>query len=1086
MDLKPIGLASALACAFCAWPGAFAAAQELAPDKAGPLKTEAWSPGGFKALSSSEAAEEKSLEGLKTGKGINFFKKLKSSWLTLEFKEPREIGILAVVQDKPRNWSQVKELELSIDGKAGVKLKLDPCEGELAKKEFFVQGFHLDRKASKLEFKVSEVYKGDMPWGGFSVCEASYGPSTASFLDAPLGREPKGLSLKIASPEAVEASLLFKVCDLEWRIDGLKLSQGEKDYAVLFKDALPAKNYGFAFDPLYLEKLGVVSQGGRVPVKLLSALPIPAQASPDLSWKRLPPVKAPKRTIKGEEWTGGASFNGAGRFGNSIYNGILTELVGGSWFKTYTAGPSEIHRRHSFDISAPGFGLNEDGREAMPWALNVAGKGDAKETVEAGWALMDRRIPLSDGGTLSLKTGILAPGFLIDCDRPVLISSRGGGALPVRSGAPDEDESRFLDAQKPEKGKTPKIGPAMVLCSRGALKGPGKLEKGDEPWLVAIWGFEKNSPTFWGDLATAVLFTSDADGLSWDASGVKLPAGRCGVSSAFHGLLGDGWRPELLAERAKLLAKALRKYPVECQEWFRCEGEAVRLFNEFKYLAWGDPAWQAPDYAPLPPLFSWAKDSVGWNGVPSGSGESIVTPFGPYRWVPGSSVELSLPACELGRRAFPRLASYEDSYRQMENAVLQESREEPLRPDTLHPWKLAYFKRWSACMLGASYLEGDAKKELFAIGRDCVERMYDTRCWLPRKELFSGIPYYSKGWWDVKGPIAMFGDPNSNSGQAAYSLNLYANYSGDWALVERLWPRVSDSLRIFEVLNDWAAPQTTSREAVKFSCIDMDTIGYAGLAGAEEMAGKLGRKEDFERIRYLRAKVSAATALRFNFNRYLDPSGARPEIYVTGFAEDGPVIEKAKAGNGVGLDHIAMCLAWTGEMPELYSLYLQILGPDFLYGFQKNFMDVRFPDWREMNFNKSRIAAHVACRAYLPQWSQKDLDADYQSLLKAFKQDFPPPETGGMFGAYSGRQAGVCLVDWGRSGLSFLRYDQKEKRLDAGLKSETPFELKLRSSSPPKSLRVDGCAAKVEVLSDDGVERRIKAPPCKGSLSIFF
>lgn len=170
-----------------------------------------------------------------------------------------------------------------------------------------------------------------------------------------------------------------------------------------------------------------------------------------------------------------------------------------------------------------------------------------------------------------------------------------------------------------------------------------------------------------------MLFTSDArQPIEWTPAGLRLPPGRWAVSTAFHGLLNDNWDAARLADRARLLTRFLRTYPVECREYYKVEEGVVRIFNEFTYDRWGRSDWQAPDYAPIPPIYSWGRDSLGWTGIPSGAGVSpasvasprgasnstdIYTPVGPWRWQNGKTLSYELTRYAAPHAAFPRRPS---------------------------------------------------------------------------------------------------------------------------------------------------------------------------------------------------------------------------------------------------------------------------------------------------------------------------------------------------------------------------------------------------------------------------------------------
>jgi hypothetical protein len=268
----------------------------------------------------------------------------------------------------------------------------------------------------------------------------------------------------------------------------------------------------------------------------------------------------------------------------------------------------------------------------------------------------------------------------------------------------------------------------------------------------------------------------------------------------------------------------------------------------------------------------------------------------------------------------------------------------------------------------------------------------------------------------------------------------------------------------------------------------MDTIGYAGLFAVERMAQVIGEKEDEERFAYLRAKISPATALRFNFPRYFDPQANYPRLYVTGFAEDGPSIEKAQSeNNSRGLDHIGMCLTWTGEMPELFHFYFDLMSPEFFTSFQRNFMDKEFANWRQMTGNIGRIAAHIACRALLPDWSQDELKHDYEAYLETDGHRLSPRlASAGMFGAYSGHRDMIYLIDWEPGILGTVTYDPELKKLNIKIKSNDGFSLRLNAPLQISRIMIDGNSVSNPSDQRNGQQHLLRLPKCSDEVVIYF
>lgn len=1040
-----------------------------------PLRWVAWNADEIETLSTNDADQQRSTRGLLDGRPNTFshLKKLEGSITTLRFKQPREIGRLAFVQGGHGNWADPRRLSIILDGNAAnpVRVELQNARGQ-------IQAVPLNRTVSQLHVRVESIWNEPgktMPWGGFAgIGEAVIAPAEWSFIQAPLQAHQTTLRLTLTAPRDTTATVTALIdrgarggsadttYDVTYKHPELAVRAGTHDYTVDLAALTEALPYDIPPRPQHLDRLLIVSAAPDVGLKLEALAPV-QPAHPEAAWSPLPPINFPVRQIDGTDWREGLSHHTAGRFGNTAYNGLLTEIVGASWFRAYAANGRQLRRRQDFDFYADGQRTDDTGRDEELWKVRLRNSYDDAENVSVNWTTMHVDMKV-ENDTLRYTYGTLAPGWIVDSPRPLNFSSRGGGQLPFRSGAPDEDEVRFQRLASGS-GEFPRIGPAAILTSQGVLTKPQSLRDLREPWFVGIWGLGDDPlPTFWGDKAVAVLFTSDArQPVEWTPSGLRLPSGRWAVSTAFHGLLNDNWDAALLADRARLLTRLLRTYPVDCREYYKVEDGTVRIFNEFTYERWGRSDWQAPDYAPIPPIYSWGRDSLGWTGIPGGvsvkgSASGIHTPVGPWRWQSGNTLAYELPRFAAPHAAFPRRPEFEDILTKIEADIRDAVAKPPFAIDSNHPWIMAYFKSWSHAIIGGSLLGEEARGELLDVARPLVRRMYEPSSWIPRRERFSGEPYYVRGWRDRHMLPAMFGDPNSNVGQAAYSTYLYAKYSGDWELVETLWPRIMDTLRVFEILNDWAVPQTTSREAVKYSSIDMDTIAYAGLAAFERMAEVLGKTGDLERIAYLRAKVAAATALRFNFARYLDPENKHPALYGAGFAEDGPALEVASPNSAVGLDHIAMNFSWTGEMPELSGFYFNSLGADFIRDFQADFMDNRFSGWRTMPTNTTRTATHIAVRSFLPDWPADKLREDIDIWLRHIKRDTPPYRTAGMVGAWSGHDTGVSLTNWEPARFVSSTYEKKRGRLAVELAADRPFTLEFAAPGRIETVRIDGGA----------------------------
>ena len=1025
------------------------------------------------------------------GKGEVVFSRLEGSRIKIEFKEPRDLKLVAFQQGSWGNWAKVRGLALSVDGGVPELFTLEPTADP--------QGIPINRKAKKLEFTIQSVYagKGIMPWGGFShIGEAEFESVRFSPAASPFPMTATALEFEfdVTRPVTVPVTALVTATRLPYTAPALRLEPGKGRYRIPLSDFREQKPYGIDWRACHIHtlELGTDSQNADPGFVLKSIRPVLPADAPEDPWYSLGEFKPPVREIDGKLWTEGMSYASSGRFGNSTYNGLLDEVVGDLWFHAYTGGARDQLRRQKFDLWIAGNDSAQSTLDsAKPWIITGLDVSKSDE-ISNSWTHMSRRMKLGGGAELTWLVSSLAPGFLADCNRPFTISSRGGGDIPKRSGAPNEDENRFFrDADRD--GNTAKIGPTMVVTPSQIITGAGSvdMQKLSEPWIVAVWG-GINRPTFWGDKAVGVLFTLDKGKVSWDRNGISLPAGRLGISTSFHGLLQPDWQVEQLRKRAGLLTGMLRNYPLQCREFYRVENDEVQILNEFGYEKWGAHKFQATDYAPLPPIFVWGVLSCKWGKLPVDRSRMIDTPTGPYTWNPGNRTAYSLPLPVNRHAAFPR----NPAFREINEELDRKYGELPdPKPEEFHiignAWTSSYRPlQVGASALGSSYISEANRKRLFDTLRISVRNGFRDFAWIPRREVFSKRPYLASLWVDHKVSPAMFGDINSGVGASNYALYMYSKYSGDWSLAQELWPRVMDSIRFCEVVNDWAIPMTSAREGILFGGIDMDTIGFLGITAAERLARQVGTPADRDRLAYLRAKIAPATALRFNFRDYLDPMGKFPKLWVNGFSESGPNLEWAEAKSGVGMDHVAMMFCWQGQQPEMYQFLLQLPGEKYMERFQKEMMDREFTGenlsgWRKMPFNYTRTAAHLAMRSWLPGWDRTELERDYQFWINRSKGE-KKLFNAGFFGVYQGSIDRVFLTAWEPASLGMLTYDRELRQLTAELQSDRPFTLEGAAPGKVTAISIDGKPAVLPAVRYDGEYFSLMMPPCHSKVVLTF
>ena len=987
------------------------------------------------------------------------FAALQGAIVTLRFPAPVHIGSLALAQAGWSNWAHPKRLRVTCDGAAPFEVALDNAADDWgAGTTGRVQAIPISGAVTAVRLEVLEVHSVGFPWGSpGELGLAAYRPARCEFgADLPCA-DPRLQAFEATVSRTPPGSVELRLADADGNEYATTIpnvpTQPQRITVPLARFA-PAPQAFRALDPYRLTTLSAAS-GDRDAWTTLAAQAT-NRAGPEPGWQPLPPVVRHTKLIGGEKYTEGMSATSVGRFGNSLVNGLLTETVEGLRFRVGTP-------------RAPG-------REwdAETFELHLLGAtGEPKVQCAPGFISAVLRYRYPGGASITERLSAAVPGFLLETDQKQLtLAATGAGSLPRRSGQPNEPEAAW--ALKAGAGKGGSPGALLLPDANGTVRvldHPDQPVSPAEPWCVALFGRANQGATLSGDKAVALLLTFEHPvRLQWQPAGLTVsadgPVGTVGISSAFTGLLGDGWRPEAVAEMARLLTRLLHTFPDGCREWYRVAGDGVDIVNEFSYHCWGAPAWQAPDYAPVPPLYA-----AGPKPLVTGFDIGIATRFGPFATRPGNTLAYRLPLLPFEHAAFPRTQRDYEVADALRTSVAALTQSPPIKP-TWHAWSACLYDGWPSALLATPLYPEEVLRRLLDRARAGIELTFQPRVWLHRAELYSGRPYVATGWFDRSAKPPMLGDPNSAAGSALYSLYLYALYSGDEATVRRLWPAARDVTRFCEVVCDWAAPETSAREAANYSGIDMDTIAHLGLGGYWWLAQKVGTAEEADHAAYLYAKIAPVAAMRFRFPRVLDPANREPALFCDGFNEEGPTL-RILADDMVVKDSVAMCLSWCAQQPEMYRFLMDFLGPDECRSFQADLLERYLPKWREMGWNRTRIASRLAQRAWLPDWPADDLRLDLPTFTKLMGA--PSAETAGLIALLQGRN-GPSLVDWWPKRLTVLDFRGKASAMSAELEGSQAGTLTFRWPTGTPAVSVNGAAATVERPSPDRPVWQIKLP----------
>ncbi len=1019
-----------------------------------------------------------------------------------EFNQVQNIPALACVQGGYGDWSHPKKLQLRFDDGSMIEWPLQLAPGEL-------QILPLQRQSKTISVKIVERYQENrQTWGGLAEFGLlGFSPVTLNFrgkadpidtippmkVESPLPKNTRQIELELEADADMTLPVQLKVAvSLTYDLPALEVRKGRHSYRLNLAQARERQRYGLDWYACHISQLLIGEKSLPHQLQLLNYQAVTDPSDPEPQWYEFAPFRPAKKQINGMEYTEGMSYFSVGRFANSTFNGLLTERTDDYYFQVSTFGPKADWRSQKFDFWLDG--VDNISRtpvgDSEPWNLTRPAT-DGTDQVTTTWCGLNRTLTTSDGSELRWITSILAPGFLVSSNRDFKLSSRGGGVPPRRSGAPNEDERRFfLDGLR--HGDTPQYPPSLLITPDGVIEGTATLDFStlSEPWIVAVWG-GMETPNWQGDQAIGVLLTADHGSIVYRQDSLKLAAGEYGVSTQFLGLFNPDWDLDRVRQRAALLCRMLRNYPVFATEYFRVEKQAVAIHNEFEYHKWGNAKWQAADYAPIPPIFSYGKEAFQQGDFQLDSNKRMVTFCGPYYWNDSATLDYRLPRFSAEYLIYPQVEAGRDWYGKLQKFYHN-------YPDGdmnmvfggdawLTPWRSFY---WVQGIQGSTLVDTPTRQRLLRAGKFAVEQTLSATCWYPRRERYTQRQYLASLWVDDKVSPVIFGDINTGVGFSAYALYSYARISGDWKLVQELWSRQMDVLHYVELLNDWAVPLSSARENAHFSGIDMDTIVYAGLCAAEHMAEVINQPEDLERIISSRAKFGNAPALRLPFRDYFDATRQAPNQFVQGFGEDGPCLFRATLGNETWYNLAPTFLSWLGPQPEVFSFLNQMLGKEFMRHYHQRlweecFTGENFDGYRKYNdWISSSTAVVLADRTTL-DWPQEELMRDFNLYMEHFPWQ-AWQGTAWLIGALFGQADGIAISRWDPAALGAAKYDQSTKCLNLELTCPVAFPLVIQAPQPPRSLRVDGIDHPIRIRSLDSGFWELRIPVVSANVQLIW
>nr|MDQ2687104.1 hypothetical protein [Armatimonadota bacterium] len=243
-------------------------------------------------------------------------------------------------------------------------------------------------------------------------------------------------------------------------------------------------------------------------------------------------------------------------------------------------------------------------------------------------------------GALTVITSDLSPAALVQTTRPQI--TLFGNTQLWGLGAPSHVAMCTAAGVKTQQRSTG----SLTLPAGEALR---------EPWML-VWFAGAHGWKQW-DSPWLVVWQHRPDAVTLDNSGLHATASEALGTVALMPLYGlfkpktDDWQtlPDDALRRCRFWTRALRQYPVACDETFRIDpaSKSVVVRDQFRWIATADDWKTAPlKFAPLSPTLALAQRGKRMPMTVSAATQDagLVTAFGPYVGVPDAdSYEVSFP-----------------------------------------------------------------------------------------------------------------------------------------------------------------------------------------------------------------------------------------------------------------------------------------------------------------------------------------------------------------------------------------------------------------------------------------------------------
>ena len=499
----------------------------------------------------------------------------------------------------------------------------------------------------------------------------------------------------------------------------------------------------------------------------------------------------------------------------------------------------------------------------------------------------------------------------------------------------------------------------------------------DEPWLLLFRDAEEFplllvfsrkmetiAPTRSGDQVNGLFLRNDA------AVGMVTPLWLTGSRRIDSRSWKTGLPAEILRSIRFWYPKAFR-YPVECREFFRLEGERIALKTTYRYRTTDSGDWNvtAKPFAPISPL-AWQMRGI-LTETENVSGTGLITSLGEFALAENSDTAFwSLPRpSDASLSVRPRIKDPSDATATANRIFSEGNRWSAGGRTRFQDWTPPYplGKNYPECanlsfhawvmglnqLLLAPFQLTDENRGAF-LNRlrlryfEPVERFRHKAATRWREEPFSGIRYpiyfssfyrQSTRYAEGTGTVLDYGDQNETAFLILSMAQQLADRFGQKEFVCSNWNFLKQAARLLLVSDDWGYLSCHCRESGGGAMIDMLNCEYAGMLKLARLAEIAGDEATHRQALYRAARRMVPTLARLSFLEFTKTHrlNAYPNnlAYCVGFKEDGAVY-RTKGVAPKEIDLYDMSQGTPEELIELYNRYAPGVSAPYLKAVREN------------------------------------------------------------------------------------------------------------------------------------------------------